>query len=151
TIEKKLPVQGGLGSASSNGVATMLALERELRLSISPEDKLRIAAEVGSDLPLFALGGAVLGIGRGEQGFPLPDLPGLHCGVALPQIAVSTPQAFAQWDRFLDGRKLTEAADSDRISLFSRSLHEWLGAYLSQLPGGAGGPAKSGVPRGRKH
>src|SRR5947209_18417573 len=53
TIEKKLPVQGGLGAASSNAVATMLALERELKQPIEPEDKLRIAAEVGSDLPLF--------------------------------------------------------------------------------------------------
>jgi 4-diphosphocytidyl-2-C-methyl-D-erythritol kinase len=145
TIEKKLPVQGGLGAASSNGVATMLALEKELKLSIAPEDKLRLAAEVGSDLPLFAVGGAVLGIGRGEQVFPLPDLPQLHLVVALPAVAISTPKAFAGWDQ----RKLTQATDSDKIELFSRSLHEWLSGYLSR-PDSAGGPAKTGVPRGKQ-
>src|SRR5919109_3708937 len=57
TIEKKLPVQGGMGAASSNAVATLLALEPELKESIPPDEKLRIAAEIGSDLPLFAIGG----------------------------------------------------------------------------------------------
>src|SRR5437588_2028254 len=115
--------------------------------TIAPEDKLRIAAEVGSDLPLFAVGGAVLGIGHGEEVFPLPDLPTLHCVLATPAVAVSTPGAFASWDE----RKLTEAADSDRINLFSRSLHEWLSGYLSQSPAGTGGPSpKTGVPRGQQ-
>ena len=74
-IDKRLPVQGGLGAASSNAVATMLGLERELGTTISGEDKLRIAAEVGSDLPLFLIGGTVLGEGRGEDVHPLRDLP----------------------------------------------------------------------------
>src|ERR1035441_8624880 len=47
TIEKRLPVQGGMGAASSNAVATMIALERELKTTIAPQEKLRIAAEVG--------------------------------------------------------------------------------------------------------
>jgi 4-diphosphocytidyl-2-C-methyl-D-erythritol kinase len=97
-IEKRLPVQGGLGGASGNAVATMLALERALRKRLSAADRLRIAAEVGSDLPLFLIGGTVLGVGRGEEVYPLPDLSAMPCVVALPEIAVSTPQAFADWD-----------------------------------------------------
>src|SRR5215471_19511889 len=58
-IEKQLPVQGGLGGASGNAVATLLALERALRKTLGPTEKLRIAAEVGSDLPLFLIGGTV--------------------------------------------------------------------------------------------
>src|ERR1041385_9113227 len=69
-IEKRLPVQGGLGAASSNAVATMLALEKELKRPLAPEERLRIASEVGSDLPLFLVGGTVLGTGRGEQVYP---------------------------------------------------------------------------------
>src|ERR1041385_2666909 len=49
-VEKQLPVQGGLGAASSNAVATLYALEAELKEPIPAEEKLRIAAEVGSDL-----------------------------------------------------------------------------------------------------
>src|SRR5512138_380047 len=57
TVEKQLPVQGGMGGASSNAVATMLGMERALKMELTPEDRLRIACEVGSDVPLFLLGG----------------------------------------------------------------------------------------------
>jgi 4-diphosphocytidyl-2-C-methyl-D-erythritol kinase len=98
-IEKRLPVQGGLGGASANAVATLLGLERAVKKSLSGAERLRIAAEVGSDLPLFLVGGTVLGLGRGEQVYPLPDLPALACVVVTPTVGVSTPKAFADWDR----------------------------------------------------
>jgi 4-diphosphocytidyl-2-C-methyl-D-erythritol kinase len=98
-IEKRLPVQGGMGGASSNGVAAVIGLELALKKSLAAEERLRIAAGVGSDLPLFLVGGTVLGVGRGEQVFPLEDLPALHCVVVTPEVGVSTPRAFAEWDR----------------------------------------------------
>jgi 4-diphosphocytidyl-2-C-methyl-D-erythritol kinase len=97
-IEKRLPVQGGLGGASGNAVAALLALERALKKEVPGPERLRIAAEVGSDLPLFLVGGTVLGVGRGEEVYPLPDLPAIACVVATPEIGVSTPKAFADWD-----------------------------------------------------
>jgi 4-diphosphocytidyl-2-C-methyl-D-erythritol kinase len=99
TIGKRLPVQGGLGGASGNAVAALLGLERALKKELAWGEKLRIAAEVGSDLPLFLIGGTVLGVGRGEEVYPLPDLPAVDCVVATPEVGVSTPQAFADWDR----------------------------------------------------
>jgi 4-diphosphocytidyl-2-C-methyl-D-erythritol kinase len=98
-IEKRLPVQGGLGGASANAVAALLGLERALRKSLPSAERLRIAAEVGSDLPLFLVGGTVLGVGRGEQVYPLPDFPAMACVVVTPKVGVSTPKAFADWDR----------------------------------------------------
>ncbi|HKW75615.1 MAG TPA: 4-(cytidine 5'-diphospho)-2-C-methyl-D-erythritol kinase [Terriglobales bacterium] len=127
TIEKKLPVQGGLGGASSNAIATLLGLERVLKQQLPAEDRLRIAAEVGSDLPLFLIGGTVLGTGRGEQVYPLEDLPGIPCVIATPGTAVSTPAAFADWDyRAQENGKLTPVNGSDKMSGFSRSVYEWL-------------------------
>src|SRR6476661_6671569 len=105
TIEKKLPVQGGLGAASSNAVATLLALEKELKRPLAPEERLRIASEVGSDLPLFLVGGTVLGAGRGEQVYPLEDLPSVACVVLMPEVGVATPKAFAEWDRLCSARQ----------------------------------------------
>jgi 4-diphosphocytidyl-2-C-methyl-D-erythritol kinase len=102
-IEKRLPVQGGLGGASANAVAALLGLERALKKSLPVQEKLRIAAEVGSDLPLFLVGGTVLGVGRGEQVYPLQDLPAMACVVVTPEVGVSTPKAFAEWDRRLAG------------------------------------------------
>jgi 4-diphosphocytidyl-2-C-methyl-D-erythritol kinase len=143
TITKNLPVQGGLGAGSANAVATMLALERELGEQLEPAQRLAIAAEVGSDLPLFLVGGTILGIGRGEQVFPLPDLQSIACVVATPPIAVSTPKAFADWDEKIDTTgeskgKLTGANALGTINEFSTSVFAWL------MGSTAGVPAKSG-------
>ena len=133
-IEKRLPVQGGMGAASSNAVATMLAMERALGITLSPQDKLRIAAEVGSDLPLFLIGGTVLGVGRGEEVFPLPDLPPLHVVVVTPPVGVSTPRAFGRWDELntLEA-ELTHAPAAGTINQFSQSVFAWLSAGFPQV------------------
>lgn len=143
TIEKKLPVQGGIGGGSSNAVATMFGVESVLKARLSRQDRLRIASEVGSDLPLFLIGGTILGCGRGEEVWGLPDLPAWNIVVATPNVGVSTPDAFRSWDDLVrqDG-KLTDSGVSDRISVFSRSAFEW----LAGLPT-TGVPTKKGGDR----
>jgi 4-diphosphocytidyl-2-C-methyl-D-erythritol kinase len=159
-IEKRLPVQGGLGGASGNAVAAMLALERALKKELPGAERLRIAAEVGSDLPLFLVGGTVLGVGRGEEVYPLPDLPAMACVVATPEIGVSTPKAFAEWDLRMEGpagtgekarlpnihkgRKLTDLGPSDRMLKLGREISAWLSGSTQ----GRSEPGKSasGVP-----
>jgi len=150
-IEKRLPVQGGLGGASANAVSTLLGLERALKKSLPLMDKFRVAAEVGSDLPLFLVGGTVLGVGRGEQVYPLEDLPRTAMVVLTPDIGVSTPKAFAAWDqlRLKDGfenngeqqvrsTKLTVAMGSDRMKELSRALSVRLSEQYSGAPRGRG-------------
>jgi len=132
-IEKRLPVQGGLGGASGNAVAALLALEQVLKKTLPAAERLRIAAEVGSDLPLFLVGGTVLGVGRGEQVYPLEDLPATACVVVTPEVGVSTPKAFADWDR-----KLTLPAASDRMNELGRGLSAWLSEMYSGAPFGRG-------------
>jgi len=153
TIEKNLPVQGGLGAGSSNAVATMLALEKELKAELAPQDRLNIAAEVGSDLPLFLVGGTVFGIGRGEQVFPLEDLPAIHCVLVFPKRAVSTPEAFRDWDdKFAENHdprhpenlsKLTQSTGSDTINPFSRALFSWLTGTATGVPALSGDRAET--------
>lgn len=163
-IDKQLPVQGGLGAASSNAVVTMLALERALKQELSPDERLRIAAEVGSDLPLFLVGGTVLGIGRGEQVLPLAELPPTDMVVVTPEIGVSTPEAFRDWDEQFapSGRfdrdavreqtGLTPQAVSDRMSKFSRTAFMWLAGSLPRSFGrGFPGQSAAGVPVSLDH
>jgi 4-diphosphocytidyl-2-C-methyl-D-erythritol kinase len=132
-IEKRLPVQGGMGGASSNAVATLLGLERAVKKSLPAAERLRIAAEVGSDLPLFLVGGTVLGVGRGEQVYPVDDLPGMACVVVTPEVGVSTPKAFAAWDAAAPG-KLTAPGGSDRMNELGRGLSAWLSETASSAP-----------------
>ncbi len=169
-IEKRLPVQGGLGGASSNAVATLMALEGVLGKQLSGPERLRLAAAVGSDLPLFLVGGTVLGVGRGEDVYPLVDLPATPCVIATPEIGVSTPKAFSEWDSLMSQaentpelrsgmtgrdarrstkRKLTVGTPSDRMIELGRAVSSWLsGAFPKKISGGR----LSGVPalgRGR--
>jgi 4-diphosphocytidyl-2-C-methyl-D-erythritol kinase len=95
-IEKALPVQGGMGAGSANAAAALIGLERELGVEVP--GRMEIAAEVGSDVPLFLIGGAVWGEGRGEVVSAMPDLPATWCVVAVPEVGVSTPRAFQEWD-----------------------------------------------------
>ena len=158
-IEKRLPVQGGLGAASSNAVATMIGLEatlrkrRALKKPLSILERLRIAAAVGSDLPLFLVGGAVLGVGRGEEVYPLADFPATAMVVVTPALGVATPRAFSDWDDLVERGKaavlraprspgiaqLTHSGVSDRLFEVGCALSAWLGSYPD-----AGAPAKSG-------
>jgi 4-diphosphocytidyl-2-C-methyl-D-erythritol kinase len=117
-IDKHLPVQGGMGAGSANAVAATLGLERELGVALPGPDRLEVAAEVGSDVPLFLLGGTILGLGRGEEVYPLPDSNPLHCVVALPEIGVSTALAFQQ----LDAAALTSSSSVDKLKQLSRAL-----------------------------
>jgi 4-diphosphocytidyl-2-C-methyl-D-erythritol kinase len=134
-IKKRLPVQGGLGGASGNSVASLLALELALKKKLSGAEKLRIAAEVGSDLPLFLIGGTVLGVGRGEEVYPLVELPSVACVVALPEIGVSTPQAFADWDRQLlsSQQKLAEPGSARTLRLRSGQARKSARPHTSKL------------------
>ena len=161
-IEKRLPVQGGLGAASSNAVATMVGLERALKKKLSLAARLRIAAEIGSDLPLFLVGGTTLGVGRGEEVYPLTDLPSVPVVVVTPGIGVSTPKAFADWDALMedgpcgDGasprlhtttRQLTRPGASDRLFEVGCALSAWLSSFTSGSPN-TGAPARGGSRAG---
>ncbi len=123
-IEKHLPLQGGLGAGSANAAAALIALEKELQTPLPPAERLAIAAETGSDVPLFLIGGTVLGLGRGEEVYPLPDLPETACVLAVPGAGVSTPQAFRDWDRLQSAttaeNKLTIDPGSDRLKQLGR-------------------------------
>jgi 4-diphosphocytidyl-2-C-methyl-D-erythritol kinase len=144
-IEKRLPVQGGVGGASGNAVATLLGIERALKKQLSGAERLRIAAAVGSDLPLFLVGGTVLGVERGEAVYPLPDFSPTDCVVAFPEIGVSTPRAFADWDLRV-APKLTPGNPSVRMNKFGRAMSAWLngsaGSNRSRPVSGA--PARGG-------
>lgn len=145
TIEKSLPIQGGMGAASANAVATLLAAERELKLTLEPEERYSLCAEIGSDVPQFLIGGLSLGIARGEQVFPLPDLEPLPCVVVAPEIGVSTPAAFAAWDAYCASslssssppparRSLTGAAQSSKLNGFSHTIYRWLSHTFTGVP-----------------
>jgi 4-diphosphocytidyl-2-C-methyl-D-erythritol kinase len=149
-IGKRLPVQGGLGAGSANAVAALIGLETELGVAGQRGDReswlakrLEIAAQVGSDVPLFLVGGTTLGSDRGQQVQPLPDLEPIWCVIATPEIGVSTPQAFHDWDALCAAEGLTAEASADKLEQLSRA---YVSAFAGSLPEGWPGAGSSGVP-----
>src|SRR5579875_3801307 len=121
-IAKRLPVQGGLGAGSANAAAALIGLERELGVSLAGAERLEVAGAVGSDVPLFLVGGTVLGLGRGEEVYPLPDLPVTPCVIAVPKVGVSTAAAFRALDERAGADSLTSAANPSKLEQLSRAL-----------------------------
>ena len=93
-IDKRIPMGAGLGGGSSDAAAVLLTLPVLARQEI-PMDRLHgLAAPLGSDVPFFLMGGAALGLGRGEELYPLTSYPGLQGLLITPGIHVSTPDAY---------------------------------------------------------
>jgi len=98
-LAKRIPAGSGLGGASSDAAATLLGLERLTGNRMDAVEQLRLAAQLGSDIPFFLWGGRALGIGRGEEVFPLGDLPRRHCLIVFPGFGVSTAEAYREVGR----------------------------------------------------
>jgi 4-diphosphocytidyl-2-C-methyl-D-erythritol kinase len=143
-IEKRLPVQGGLGGGSANAVAALVGLELELNLGtpMKPSRRLEIAGQVGSDVPLFLIGGTILGLDRGQEVYPLPDLDATWCVVAVPDLGVSTPQAFRDWDSLCTAEGLTPKASTAKLNELSRA---YASAFAGAIPKAEHGSGSSGV------
>ena len=104
--------------------------------------RLEIAARVGSDVPLFLIGGTVLGVDRGQEVYPLPDVEPTWCVIATPEVGVSTPQAFRDWDALCAKEGLTPEASAGKLNELSRA---YASAFAGEIPEGGQGAGYSGV------
>lgn len=97
TIEKVIPLQAGLGGGSADAAAALLAFAR--LWGGAPLTLLReIATGIGADVPFFLSGGTALGLGRGEEIYPLVDLPPHWIVIVQPAYGVSTAEAYTWYD-----------------------------------------------------
>ncbi len=97
TIEKTIPVEAGLGGGSADAAAALVALAR--LWGGAPLTLLReVGASIGADVPFFLSGGTALGLGRGEEIYPLVDMPPHYLVIVRPPFGVSTAEAYAWYD-----------------------------------------------------
>jgi 4-diphosphocytidyl-2-C-methyl-D-erythritol kinase len=96
-LTKRIPVGRGLGGGSSDAAAALVGLLRLTGKRIAAARMLAIASGLGADVPFFLQGGRALGIGRGDEIYPLPDVARRQVLVISPHdIAVPTKDAY-QW------------------------------------------------------
>jgi len=94
SLEKSIPIGGGLGGGSSNAATALIGLSRLWALDPNVEKLWEIAAGLGSDVPFFLEGGTAMASGTGTTIHPQPDLSFGPMIVVNPNIKVSTRQAY---------------------------------------------------------
>lgn len=93
-LEKRIPVQGGLGGGSSNAAMALLGLAHLWNLRVELDDLLKLAATIGADVPFFLAGGTALATGTGTDIRALPDAPSSPLVVIKPGAGVATAEAY---------------------------------------------------------
>lgn len=97
-LRKRVPPEAGLGGGSSNAAMTLLALNKLWKLDLDIATLTRIAGRLGTDVPYFLVGGTALGLGRGDDIYPLANLPPVHVVILRPGFGVSTNDAYKWFD-----------------------------------------------------
>lgn len=97
-LEKQIPMQAGLGGGSADAAATLVALARLWAGGVDAPLLRDVAAELGADVPFFLWGGTALGLGRGEEIYPLVDLPRHFAVLVMPTFGISTAEAYGWYD-----------------------------------------------------
>lgn len=101
-LEKRIPLQAGLGGGSADAAAALMGLARAWQVPVRPAQLTDVAAVLGADVPFFLAGGTALGLGRGDEIYPLADLPRHWVVLLVPGFGVSTADAFGWYDNERD-------------------------------------------------
>jgi 4-diphosphocytidyl-2-C-methyl-D-erythritol kinase len=97
-LHKRIPLQAGLGGGSADAAATLIGLARAWRVPVQPAQLTDVGATLGADVPFFLSGGTALGLGRGDEVYPLADLPRHWVVLLIPGFGVSTADAYGWYD-----------------------------------------------------
>jgi 4-diphosphocytidyl-2-C-methyl-D-erythritol kinase len=126
-LTKRIPVGRGLGGGSSDAAAALTALLRLTGKRIEAARLIEIASRLGADVPFFLRGGRALGVGRGDEIYPLPDVARRSVLVVSPgDLSVPTRDAY----RWL-ARRLTKRPDPSKLWQFCALCWSPLGGALS--------------------
>ncbi len=139
SIDKRIPVGGGLGGGSSDAGCALRAANDLLAVPLSLDRLDRIAASVGSDVPFFLRNGPARIRGRGEQVEPVPPLPDAALVIANPGIELSTAAVYAIHVPRSGGLP-------DRLPA-PASFAELVAMLENDLPPGAERLCPAGIPR----
>lgn len=118
SINKEIPVAGGMAGGSTDAAATLLACNEIWGLQLSIRQLLPLAARLGSDVAFPLLGGVARGTGRGETLTPIESATGFHWVLGSAQLGLSTPSVFEEYDRLSAERptRMSVTTDTDALT-----------------------------------
>jgi 4-diphosphocytidyl-2-C-methyl-D-erythritol kinase len=125
-LKKNISAGAGLGGGSSDAAAVILALPVLTGKALPAADAHRIATQLGSDVPFFLQGGTALGLGRGEELYPLPDAPPTRALLVAPAVHSSTVEAYRDLSPRLTSIPLQNKLDSFQKEIWQREADRGL-------------------------
>lgn len=134
-IAKDIPVAGGMAGGSADGAGALLACDALWSTGASREELLEICAGLGSDVPFSLVGGAALGLGRGERLTPVATGGTFHWVFAVADGGLSTPAVYREFDRLTAGTEVPEPVASEALldALRTGDAHALAGALSNDL------------------
>ena len=128
TLEKRIPMQAGLGGGSSDAAAVLRALRTLYDSGIGDGALERIGAKLGSDVPFFIRGGTQLATGRGEVVSPLPPLTAGWFVVVKPAEGYATAEMYRRLDKpcsvlVRNSRYMQDAVAANNVHAVAAELH----------------------------
>lgn len=137
-LTKRIPVQAGLGGASSDAATALLAGNRLWNTRLDTSAVSALAAQLGSDIPFFVTGGTALCLGRGERVTTLPGCKSYSVLIVRPPVGLSTPDVFSHCEipsQPRSSRDLIDAIQSGNNNAIQASIVNRLEPAASQLTG----------------
>ena len=131
-LDKRIPPGSGLGGASSDAAVVLRAVAMLAARALPRERLHRLAAQLGSDVPFFLYGGRALGLGRGEEVYPLPEEARRRCVLFFPGEGMNTAEAY----RSLRRARLTPQRAGSRIEMFCSAVNENAESARGESSGG---------------
>jgi 4-diphosphocytidyl-2-C-methyl-D-erythritol kinase len=99
SIDKNIPVAGGMGGGSADAAATLLACDTLWNTGLSRDELLRLGAKLGADVPFALMGGTAVGTGRGDELSPALAQGQFQWVLALADFGLSTPAVYHELDQ----------------------------------------------------
>lgn len=150
SVDKKLPMGGGLGGGSSDAATTLVALNHLWQGGLSVAELAALGLQLGADVPIFVHGHAAWAEGVGEEISPV-EVPEPYYVILVPDVHVNTGQIFShpQLTRDQHPIKIRDFLDGKAVNVFQplvAALYppvaealDWLGHYAPARLTGSGG------------
>jgi 4-diphosphocytidyl-2-C-methyl-D-erythritol kinase len=126
-LQKNIPTNAGLGGGSSNGTATLKAINQLCGLNIQEKEMKKFAEKISADSTFFVNGGLQGGEQKGEKLYPIKDSAiGAYILLVMPSIKVQTSDAFMFIKKYLvKGKtdiKLSQMLEEFKLNKLSSEL-----------------------------
>ena len=115
SIEKSIPVAGGMAGGSADAAAVLVGIDQLYRLGLSKDELGEIARKLGSDVPFMLHGGTAVGRGHGDEVTPALSRGTYHWVIAVSSTGLATPAVYAECDRLRTGLDIKAPTLNDEL------------------------------------